>query len=193
MNLHGFNFNNSFYYYDYLGRDPHPCDADLKDNPKSGEVTNGEEGPGTSNCHSYACNNWDKMVPDEDGDWHKKRFDCKDLIAAYKKDGAIDVPEKGCCPKGFHKVYVVVSNDDEGNDFHIYRQDSDGGWTHGLQDISAFVAVLKTDGAGNPIKDPSKANHDYSKPNKERIPESGMSNGYNYEQKCGYLCVKTNP
>jgi hypothetical protein len=192
VNLYGFVYNNPYIWIDVLGREPKNCEADLQDNPARGKVDNGEIAPGAMNCHGYACNDWSNLWPDQKGEWLEKEWGCPELIAAYKRDGAVDVPENGCCPKGFHKVYVVGAGPEKNlSDFHIYRQDSDGQWTHAMPDESGMAATQLTDGGGNNITDPSVADHNYDKPSKERPPESGLS-GLNYTQKCGLLCVETN-
>lgn len=59
------------------------------------------------------------------------------------------------CPAGTYKVALVV---DPGNDFHWYRQNPDGTWSHkpGLTD------VVNTDASGELIYDPEIADRDYS-------------------------------
>jgi hypothetical protein len=87
-----------------------------------------------------------------------------------------DVPDlkmtsfEGRCPKKYSKIALVV---DEDEDYHFYRQDSNGYWSHkpGATDVTHI------DATGRPIYDPQLASRLY--------PNSGL----NYDQFCGYLCA----
>jgi RHS repeat-associated protein len=94
------------------------------------------------NCYAYAINRAGKLstVWSGTGGWQpgelsgKKfsSFTCSDIIAAAKRDGAVEASGKGeCggeCPIGYWKVKLVVSNDVFNNDYHWFRQNSDGEW-----------------------------------------------------------------
>jgi hypothetical protein len=87
-----------------------------------------------------------------------------------------DVPDlkmasfEGRCPKNYSKIALVV---DEDEDYHFYRQDSNGYWSHkpGATDVTYI------DATGRPIYDPQLASRLY--PNSE----------LNYDQFCSYLCA----
>ena len=74
------------------------------------------------------------------------------------------------CPKSHSKIALVV---DEDEDYHFYRQDSHGFWSHkpGATDVTHI------DGTGRPIYDPQLASRYY--------PQSGL----NYDEFCSYLCA----
>lgn len=74
------------------------------------------------------------------------------------------------CPKNYSKIALVV---DEDEDYHFYRQDSNGYWSHkpGATDVTHI------DATGRPIYDPQLASRMY--------PNSGL----NYDNFCGYLCA----
>ena len=59
------------------------------------------------------------------------------------------------CDPGCYKVALVIAN---GTDFHWYRQNTDGTWSHKFVERQAS----REDGAGQVIYDPEYANHDYS-------------------------------
>lgn len=76
------------------------------------------------------------------------------------------------CPRGTSKIAMVV---DPGEDYHFYRQDSDGLWSHkdGANKVKRF------DAEGLPIWDPETAARDYR-------PRGSF---LNYKDFCGYYCV----
>lgn len=97
---------------------------------------------------------------------------CPDIIARIMGD----IPEVRLttftdrCPKGFRKIAVVV---DPNEDYHFYRQDSDGYWSH----KPGATPVTRLDTTGRPIYDPMLATRD------------NKSSNLNYERFCGYLLV----
>lgn len=74
------------------------------------------------------------------------------------------------CPKKYSKIALVV---DEDEDYHFYRQDSNGYWSHkpGATDVTHI------DATGRPIYDPQLASRLY--------PGSGL----HYDKFCSYLCA----
>ena len=117
---------------------------------------------------------------------HGKR--CPDLLARLKAD----VPELRTagftqrCPAGTSKIALVIAPDKCGNqlerkrpcpeakngDYHFYRQDSNGFWSH----KPGATAVTNKDAEGRPIYDPALASRDYG----DRL---------NYKWFCSYLCA----
>ena len=77
---------------------------------------------------------------------------------------------EGRCPNKSSKIALVV---DEDEDYHFYRQDSNGNWSHkpGATDVTHI------DATGRPIYDPQLASRLY--------PGSGL----HYDQFCSYLCA----
>lgn len=92
---------------------------------------------------------------------------CKEVYDAAVRDGLEPLPASGTCPKGTcstqDKLALVVA---PGWDYHWYRQDADGMWSH----KPGGTAARNVDSAGNPISDPATA---------ARGP---------YTDFCGYLC-----
>lgn len=90
----------------------------------------------------------------------------------------VDVPAikrstyKARCPRGSSKIAMVV---DPGEDYHFYRQDSDGMWSHkdGANEVKRF------DAEGQPIWNPKTAARDYR-------PRGSF---LNYTDFCGYYCA----
>jgi hypothetical protein len=100
---------------------------------------------------------------------------CPDLLARLFGD----VPDlkmgsfQEKCPKNYSKIGLVV---DEDEDYHFYRQDSNGYWSH----KPGATNVTHIDGTGRPIYDPQLASRYY--------PDSGL----NYDEFCSYLCIPKN-
>ena len=76
------------------------------------------------------------------------------------------------CPRGTSKIALVV---DEGEDYHYYRQDADGMWSHkdGSNKVKRFDALKR------PIFNPEYASRDYR----------WQGSDLNYEDFCGFYCV----
>ena len=89
-----------------------------------------------------------------------------------------DVPEikrstfKARCPRGKSKIALVVH---PGEDYHFYRQDSDGWWSHkdGANKVKRF------DAEGKPIWNPKTAARDYR-------PKGSF---LNYKDFCDFYCA----
>ena len=79
------------------------------------------------------------------------------------------------CEPGFGKIAVVV---DEKNDFHYYRQDKNGWWSH----KPGARHVTNKDATGARIWRPDLASRYYPK-------ESPNDSGLNYASFCSYMCV----
>jgi len=124
-------------------------------------------------------------------------YNCADVIKKAKADGMEELDEHGCCRQGWHRVkaYVgdrirvqrrrtpqgttVSASRDAGADYHWYRQDAGGTWSH--KPGGGEVSYL--DASGQEISDPASANRDYT--------AGGMRPGFNYYQECGELCAST--
>jgi hypothetical protein len=97
---------------------------------------------------------------------------CPDLLARLFGD----VPDlkvtsfEKKCPKNYSKIALVV---DEDQDYHFYRQDSNGYWSH----KPGATNVTHLDASGRPIYDPQLSLRYY--------PDSDL----NYDEFCSYLCV----
>lgn len=80
------------------------------------------------------------------------------------------------CPTGYYKAFVAVApaSYTYGADYHFYRQNPDGTWSHkpGGREVS------HVDAANCPIWNPAKANRKYSV--------------YDYSEPCSFFCVPNN-
>jgi hypothetical protein len=76
------------------------------------------------------------------------------------------------CPKGTSKIGLVVDAD---QDYHFYRQDSNGLWSH----KPGGTAVTNKDADDKLIYDPKLANRNYDQ----------KGSKLNYDIFCSYMCV----
>jgi hypothetical protein len=134
------------------------------------------------NCFSYAINDLSPSrtgkaqpgyfsghsgVPDHD-------YKCKHFLKRLKKD----MPSmyvstlQHKCKKGFHKAFMAL-DDKSDPDYHFYRQDSNGFWSHkpGRTDVTDL------DASKQKIVAPNKANRKYPY--------------FNYKTPCFYFCVNS--
>ena len=105
--------------------------------------------------------------------WSKvKGKRCPDLIARIMGDipGAKIASFQERCPSGTYKIASVT---DEDEDYHFYRQDSNGLWSH----KPGATSVINHDALKRPIYNPELASREY--------PRSEL----NYDNFCGYMCV----
>lgn len=99
---------------------------------------------------------------------------CKDIMKRTLDDNMTSFPTAFSkkCPAGTSKIALVV---DRSHDYHYYRQDSNGYWSH----KPGRNPVTNLDASGNLISDPRLAARDYR-------PDTKL----NYKSFCGYMCVK---
>ena len=137
-----------------------------------------------TNCYSYALNNQVKpgtnelcdMQPGAAAGYPLSRWQItKERIVQYveydsNKLGFVftEIGRFEACPYGSYKVALVVAT---GQDYHWYRQNSDGTWSH----KRGGLPVSNYDASGSNIYDPQLANRAYS--------------NANYSVFCGYYQV----
>jgi len=93
---------------------------------------------------------------------------CTPILQSAIEDGLIPWVENVQCPSDKRKVAFAVN---PGMDFHFFRQDNNGNWSHKVGPRE----VTNLDNAGNPITNPRTAN---------RGP---------FVNFCAYLCVRSDP
>jgi hypothetical protein len=163
-------------------RDSHNCFAYAFDHV---------ELPPESECNETQCSTPFHQPGRKSGypKWHKTRGKrCPDLLARLRADipGIRTAKFEEKCPTGTSKIALVIAPDKCGNgvtrrrkckslkngDYHFYRQDSNGMWSH----KPGSTAVTPLDATGRPIYDPAIASRDYG----SRL---------NYKYFCSYLCA----
>ena len=100
-----------------------------------------------------------------------KKYTCKKLERRMLKDYPSIKVTKKKCPKGHYKGAMAV--DPENEEFHFYRRDNNGFWSH----KNGPTKANNTDYDGKQIRDPKKANR------KSKVSK------YNYSKFCNYYCI----
>jgi hypothetical protein len=97
---------------------------------------------------------------------------CPDIIGRIMGDipGVKLTEFKTKCHKTRRKIAVVA---DPENDYHFYRQDADGYWSH----KPGATSVTRLDKTGRPIFNPQLASRE--------------GDNLNYKQFCSFMCVPT--
>jgi hypothetical protein len=110
----------------------------------------------------------------------------------YQKQNKLPPPDK----KGYYLVVLVTTSKPTGydsatkefyiNDYHWYRQDSDGLWSH----KPGTTPVRRTDASGSPVTNPETANR-RSTIGSRVVPGVGpVPVVIDYDNFCGYFYVK---
>jgi hypothetical protein len=102
--------------------------------------------------------------------------DCKNFYRRIKKDIPLAYAEKFTkpCKKGFYKAFMAVDNKDGDKDYHFWRQDNTGYWSH----KPGTTEVVNVDSDGKVIINPLLANRKYKY--------------YNYKKPCFFFCTPKN-
>jgi len=120
-----------------------------------------------NNCYNYS-NDEITMTFAQPGRACGAQYDdisCTAVMEAALCDGLVLLPDpQENCPVGTHRVHMVVA---PGWDYHFYRQDDDGLWSH----KPGGTPATDLDNSGELITDPDAA-------------DTG-----NYTDHCGYLCA----
>jgi len=127
-----------------------------------------------NNCYNYATNKRTNTFaqPGKASIGAVTDMACTPVLQSAIEDGLIPWVENVQCPSDKRKVALVVA---PGTDYHWYRQDSNGNWSHKPGGTDA----TNLDGAGNPITNPRLANR--------------AGGGINYVNFCAYMCVRSDP
>jgi hypothetical protein len=122
----------------------------------------------SNNCYNYANDEvtWTFAQPGRAcGEMYDyNNLTCDEVFDAAVCDGLVPSDAATPCPEGMHKVYLVV---DPGWDYHWYRQDLNGLWSH----KPGRTAATNRDNSLKRITDPAKA-------------DTGS-----YTDHCGYFCT----
>ncbi len=132
-----------------------------------------------NNCYAYAFDNHNVLSSKKDIpglDDSIRPYTCKSLVAGILSDhpNASIVNKSDSCPVGFHKVYLAVDDRPKQNDFHFWRQESEGHWTHKL----GTQLPSNVDASHQMIHDPELSNKHFD--------------NYQYDTTCAYFCAPTN-
>ena len=141
----------------------------------------------SNNCYAYAANQFRfhrnmKAQPGNNrkyvtnGEYQNTFINCKSLTDNVLKDAGKKAysmqDENTACKKGTYKIMLFVAPDPEHNDFHFFRQDKDGTWSHKQ---GWGYGPSKLDASGKIIFNPRTSDLNY-KP-------------YNYHEYCSSMCI----
>jgi hypothetical protein len=147
-----------------------------------------------NNCYNYATDSRTDTFaqPGRAGnrtiDWNM--FSCEEVMAAASADGLVLVRQEDCdkdCPKDHIKVMLFVDDEDDplqpgdDKDYHWYRQDVGGNWSHKPGQTKA----TNLDDSKKRIADPRKADTDTRR---DFDRDDRFDWGYNYKF-CACFCV----
>ena len=127
-----------------------------------------------NNCYNYGANKMTGTFAQPGRAGGRLRMfpaTCSDVKASASTDGLIPWPAGFACPNRTYKVALVTQPAALGGDYHWYRQNPDGTWSHKRGGMPA----KNVDESGNPITDPRTADRD------------------DYTNFCGFMCVMTPP
>ena len=114
-------------------------------------------------CHEYikTTNNYDcPSVRPQPGilsgyidEFKPHPFSCSKIERRMKKDNPLikKLRKNQKCPNGYYKIALVTTS--KANDYHFYRQDNTGRWSH----KDGFKHATNKDAKGRIIKDPELA------------------------------------
>jgi hypothetical protein len=111
-----------------------------------------------NNCYNYACNMQTGTFAQPGratGQTYPRPIDCIGVDRGARSDGLRSIDcARGCgCRDCCHQVALVVAPSEEYNDYHWYRLDRNGRWSH----KPGHTAATNLDSSGNLITDPRTA------------------------------------
>ena len=143
-----------------------------------------------TNCYSYAFNRFEtnankKLQPGELSSGKFGSYDCGEILNKMKQDyntyNITQVDKEFKPPCNHYKIALVIDDEGEEQDYHFYRQDYDGYWSH----KPGKNNVRRKDASGNLITDPETADRNYDK----KDDNSNNESDNNYHNFCGYYSV----
>lgn len=137
------------------------------------------------NCYNYAINS--KLQLDfpvsMDNMSEESLENCLFDMASNYSYSIMSIKKYEQCPEGYYKIALVFDDNGIGSDYHFYRQNADGTWSHKLG-RDGVPTILDSD--GHIIYDPETCSRDYNK-----IPTSGPTLSRNYDVFIGFYAVNT--
>jgi hypothetical protein len=125
----------------------------------------------SNNCYDYCRDeqSGNFTQPGEQSGWvlASDPYACNQVGDAAEDDGLTRSDRDSDCGDPRWKVALVIDPDPADSDFHWYRQDDNGYWSH----KPGSTPVRNIDEAGNPIEDPQEADRG------------------SYTEFCGYFCT----
>lgn len=138
----------------------------------------------THNCYAYALNKRastmkDKPQPGYSSKYFKSGFmedenySCNAFLERLKKDSPTlyTISFKKRCKPGYNKSFMTITTDPINRDYHFYRLDANGFWSH----KPGRTEVIDVDASGKKIKNPLIADRKYAV--------------FDYDKPCFFFCV----
>ena len=155
---------NDGYYRDewYIYSKIEPSGWEINYNPNIWNTYNIQK---STNCYSYAVNNQKYVMQpgmhSGRSEWNYANITNINFIEEYIEWDSQSlnftfepIDRDDVCSEGTYKIALVL---DPGNDYHFYRQNSDGTWSH----KRGTTEVINIDASGDIIYDPKYANRNY--------------------------------
>lgn len=128
-----------------------------------------------NNCYDYCrdmiTNEFTQPGRNHGIELEDEPYECREVGDAAETEGVRRIAEEGACDRGegCWQVALVIDPDEEPeeSDFHWYRQDDDGTWSH----KPGKTAARNVDDSGNTIDDPQECDRG------------------SYDVFCGFFCV----
>lgn len=135
-----------------------------------------------NNCYAYAFNDLrrDRSSKPQPGERTNgsvipsEKFSCNNLKDAIASDypSTMFLQQQQPCPCGYWKAFMALDETPGNKDYHFWRQDFNGYWSHKPGDLAA----TNRDGDGRLITNPLTANR--------------IVGEFHYKTPCGFLCIK---
>jgi len=136
-----------------------------------------------TNCYSYAFdrienNRNSKLQPGELSNDEYNKYTCNHIVNKIKKDhsGIYKTDNIEYIPCNHYKIALVIDNKGNHDDYHFYRKDHNGLWSH----KRGKYPITNLDASNNLIYDPKYADRNYDKEDNDE---------FNYEIFCGYYSI----
>ena len=143
-----------------------------------------------TNCYSYAFDRMEvnadkKLQPGELSTGKFNSYNCNEILNKLKSDyntyNIMQVPKHYKPPCNHYMIALVIDDTGDEQDYHFYRQDNDGYWSH----KPGKEEVRRVDASGNLITDPETADRNYDTYDDNQNNETDN----NYYKFCGYYSV----
>ena len=133
------------------------------------------------NCYSYAADHFNphrkgKPQPGYFSGYNhiqENEYECKNFYNRIQNDipSSYLTSFEEPCKKGFHKAFMAIDDKPEDKDYHFFRQDSRGLWSH----KPGRTEVQDVDASQKKIENPLTANRDYTH--------------FAYKKPCFFFCL----
>ena len=142
-----------------------------------------------NNCYSYIFNRVEKnreekLQPGDLSSGEFNNYNCEEIISKVDQDfeqsgltKLNNINDPINCTH--YKIALVIDNKGDKLDYHFYRQDNNGYWSH----KTGHDPVSNVDASGKLITNPETCDRNYDKKKNDE---------FNYEIFCGYYAVKYN-